>query len=151
MNDLRPRKKFLKPSPTTKGLPDMCEKLAKTCVLNYPGGLWLSQQSFAISWDPVKQKLSLYPALGPIEWGTYSKRICVLGPALEDTKVFQLMTLNSMEHILLQLYHLKRLHQLKNKCLNCPPSVGQNLTGSHFRISPVFPTIYYDCSTEVLC
>jgi len=54
MHDLRARKESLKPSPTMKGLPDMCEKLAKTCVLNYLGGLRLSQQPFVISWDPVK-------------------------------------------------------------------------------------------------
>lgn len=151
MHDLRPGKESLKPSPTMKGLPDMCEKLAKTCVLNYLGGLWLSQQQFSISWDPVKQKWSFVCSISPIEWGTYSKRICVLGPALEDAKLFQCMALNSMGCLLLHLYLLKRLHQLKVKYLNYPFFCWagfESLDLTHSRISPVFPTMYCDWSTE---
>lgn len=152
MHDLRPREESLKPSPTMKGLPDMCEKLAKTCVLNYLGGLWLSQQPFAISWDPVKQKRSFVCSISPVEWGTYSKRICVLGPALEDARLFQFIALNSME-CLLHLHLLKSLYQRKDKYLNYPffcwaGSDFESLDLTHSRISPVFPTMYCDWSTE---
>lgn len=58
MQDLRLGKESLKLSPTVRGLPDMCEKPATTCVPNYLGSLLLSQQPLKISWDPVEKELN---------------------------------------------------------------------------------------------
>lgn len=144
MHYLRPGKESLKPSPSMKGLPDMCEKLAKTCVLNYLGGLWLSQQPFAISWDPVKQKWSFVRSTSAVERGTYSERICVLGPALEDAKLFQLMALNSMRCLLLNLNVLKRLYQRKRKVQTIPSSAELDLTLGHLILLYNQPSISHN-------
>lgn len=58
MHDLRLEKESLKPSPTVRGLPDMCEELATMCVLNYLGGPGLSQKPLTMSLDPVEQELN---------------------------------------------------------------------------------------------
>lgn len=85
---LRPRKESVKISPAMKGLPDMCEKLAKTCVLHYLGGPWLFQQPFPISWDPVKQKWDFVCSTSPLEWGTDSKRIFYFEPSPRRCQMF---------------------------------------------------------------